>query len=242
MQISTPEATPERTSARSVLEAVVQRSADSRRTLLAIVGPPGVGKTYAVERVRQALDDVGVRAATISMDGYHLSNAQLEACGLADRKGAPETFDTAGLTSALTRVRNAGPEPIFVPDYDRELHEPIAARGRVDPECSAVLVEGNYLLLDQPAWRRVRECLDITWYLDAPEEVRLDRLMARQLARGRGPEEAARWIDEVDVPNAQLISTTRLTADFVTDSISLDAELAEFGDPRSTSKLLNGDR
>ena len=233
---------PEHTSARSVLEAVAQRSAIGRRTLLAIVGPPGVGKTYAVERARQALDEVGVRAATISMDGYHLSNAQLESCGLADRKGSPDTFDTAGLTSTLARVRDAGPEPVFVPDYDRRLHEPIAARGRVDPECSAVLVEGNYLLLDQPAWRRVRGCFDITWYLDAPDAVRRDRLMARQLARGRGPEEAARWIDAVDVPNAQLISTTRPTADYVTSSMSLDAELAEFGDPRSTPELLDRDR
>ena len=41
------------------------------------------------------------------MDGFHLSNVELDRLGLADRKGAPETFDAAGFVHLLRRLRAA---------------------------------------------------------------------------------------------------------------------------------------
>jgi hypothetical protein len=62
------------------------------------------------------------------MDGYHLFNAQLQRLGLEDRKGAPNTFDIDGYVAALSRVAADAGADIYVPDYDRVLYEPIAAR------------------------------------------------------------------------------------------------------------------
>ncbi len=53
-----------------------------------------------------------------------------------------------------------------------------------------IIVEGNYLLSDEPVWRDVRTLLDECWYLEPAEEVRLARLIARHQHYGRDLEEA----------------------------------------------------
>ena len=56
----------------------------------------------------------GVAAVTVPMDGFHLSNQELARLGLADRKGAPETFDAAGYVALLRRKIEDDPK---VPRY-----------------------------------------------------------------------------------------------------------------------------
>ncbi|QTV80137.1 hypothetical protein [Microbacterium sp. NIBRBAC000506063] len=91
------------------------RPRKARPFLLGIVGAPGSGKsTFA--------DSLG--APVLPMDGYHLADELLDALDRRDRKGAPDTFDVAGLSAALRRLR-AG-EDIVVPRFDRGLEAAIA--------------------------------------------------------------------------------------------------------------------
>ncbi len=80
---------------------------------------------------------------------------------------------------------------------------------------STVVVEGNYLLLDEVPWSMVAPLLDVSMYVDAPSDVRRDRLLVRQERRFGTPEAARRWVDEVDGPNARLVEATRSRADHV---------------------------
>ena len=90
-------------------------------------------------------------AALMPMDGYHFDNAILVERGLLPRKGAPQTFDVDGLARDLERLRAGGRE-VVVPVFDRTL-DLARAGARVDPPgAPGGLVEGNYLLLDQPPW------------------------------------------------------------------------------------------
>ncbi|MBO0820605.1 MAG: hypothetical protein J2P26_07110 [Nocardiopsaceae bacterium] len=95
-------------------------------------------------------------AACFPMDGYHLSNAQLKRLGLQNCKGAPTTFDADGYAATLSRLRADSGEDIYVPGYDRSLHEPIAARLLVPAAARLVVTEGNYLALEEPRWRAAR--------------------------------------------------------------------------------------
>lgn len=211
-----------------VLGEVRRLAASSPRpVLLGITGPPGVGKTYVAARVRAHLEQTGLRAETVAMDGFHLSNLQLEQRGLRQRKGAPETFDVPGLLALLSRVRAAGPEPVFVPDYDRELHEPVAARRCIEPGTRVVVLEGSYLLHDAPGWSDVRALLDVAWYLDAPASVRAERLVERHVAGGRTRAQALAWMEQVDHANAALVEASRDRADFVSDARLVGSELAQ---------------
>ena len=52
------------------------------------------------------------------MDGFHLSNRQLDRLGRRDRKGAPDTFDVDGYVATLRRI-STGAGDVYVPDFDR---------------------------------------------------------------------------------------------------------------------------
>ncbi len=137
------------------------------------------------------------------MDGFHLPDAVLASRGLADVKGAPATFDRAGLEALLDALRDLT-ITVFAPAYSRELHAPVPGAIAIPPETQIVLVEGNYLGL----WPSVRDKFDEIWKLELPWETARERLIARRVATGRDPEEARAWVDRVDAANALLVAGT----------------------------------
>ena len=189
-----------------------------RRILVGIAGPPAAGKsTLAVSLADALRREYGPDAAvSVPMDGFHLANPELVRLGLADRKGAPETFDAAGFVHLLTRLR-AAPEDeiVYAPQFNRALNESIGSAIPVPPSVRVVVVEGNYLLLPDPPWAPVRTLLDLVLYVDAPTPTRVQALLRRQRLRGLGPDAAHDWVHRSDEANAALIATTRDRADRV---------------------------
>jgi pantothenate kinase len=185
--------------------------------LVGIVGPPAAGKsTLAAALAAAVTARLSVPAAEVPMDGFHLANAELERLGLADRKGAPETFDAAGFVHLLRRLRAADPdEVVYAPTFGRVLNESIGSAIPVAPDVRLVVVEGNYLLLPEPPWSAVRELLHLTMYVEAGGTVRYRSLLRRHLARGLAGDEAHDWVVRSDEANARLIEGTRDRADLV---------------------------
>ena len=196
-----------------LLQAVDQLLASGRRCLLGLVGAPGAGKSTLATALQQQL---GALAQVVPMDGFHLANAELQRLGLARRKGAPETFDSAGYVALLRRLRDQQPnERIYAPEFLRELEEPIAGANGVAAQTRLVITEGNYLLLEQGPWAEVAGLLDAVWYVEPDEPLRLQRLLQRHMAFGRSEQAARDWIASTDEPNARLIEASRQRADWV---------------------------
>jgi pantothenate kinase len=128
-------------------------------------------------------------------------------------KGAPQTFDAEAFVGSLRRLRDEPDSTVLWPDFDRMAEETVADAIAIGPEASLVITEGNYLLLDQPWWREVRQVLDEVWYVDAPRDVLRRRLIDRQLAGGRPEADAVSHVDESDLPNAELVARTHQLAD-----------------------------
>lgn len=187
------------------------RKAGRKRALLGLAGPPGAGKsTLARALVEGLCERYGPTAAGYApMDGFHLSNAQLDRLALRHRKGSPPTFDVAGYAALLGRLARPGGADVYCPDFDRSLDEPVAARHVVPPDTLLVVTEGNYLACELPGWAAVREWLDELWYLDGPAGVRQDRLVERQLAAGLSPGAARARVRDNDLPNAELVVASR---------------------------------
>ncbi|HZG22243.1 MAG TPA: nucleoside/nucleotide kinase family protein [Herbaspirillum sp.] len=183
------------------------------RTLLGLAGPPGSGKSTLAQALR---DHAGERAVVLPMDGYHLSNAELARQGRADRKGAEDTFDSAGFVHLLTRLRRqAAGETVYAPLFVRELEEAIAGSIAIATDIPLIIAEGNYLLLDQGPWAQVRPLLDEVWYVEVDPALRVQRLVARHVQFGRSHADAEAWVKRSDEANAALIETTRGRADRV---------------------------
>lgn len=185
-----------------------------RRFLLGIAGPPGAGKSTIAQQV---VDRLGERAALVPMDGFHLADTALARLGLADRKGAPETFDAAGYVALLRRLRDQTDDVVWAPVFRRELELAEAGAIGVVRDVDVVVVEGNYLLCDGP-FAEVRGLLDQTWWVDVDDDLRRERLVARHVRHGRTPEEAAAWVAATDEPNARLVAATRERADYFVDA------------------------
>lgn len=197
--------------------AIAADAARAGRTrVLGITGPPGAGKSTLAAALVAGL--APGTAVVVGMDGFHLSNAVLQAHGSRDRKGAVDTFDDAGYAALIERLADRRPDapPVYAPEFRREIEEPIAA-GVVATSEPLVVTEGNYLLAPGGAWPAARTRMAEVWYLDLPDAERLRRLVARHQAFGKPLPDAEAWAGGTDQRNADLIATTRETADLIVE-------------------------
>ena len=201
--------------------------------LVGIAGAPGAGKTTLAEDLVAALarrlgPSPGA-AAHLPMDGFHLADVQLDALGLRDRKGAPETFDAHGFLATLRRLRTGDRPTVYVPGFERRLEQPVAASIALSPGVSVVVSEGNYLLVDLEPWPQVRAVFDEVWFVDLPDQERLRRLVTRHTRFGKDVDEARSWALGPDQANADLVLASRDHADLVILAPDLSA-VEESGD------------
>jgi pantothenate kinase len=187
-------------------------AADGERRILGITGAPGSGKSTIAAAL---VDALAPAALLVGMDGFHLANRELERLGRRDRKGAVDTFDADGYVALLRRLRDPGERLVYAPDFRREIEEPIACAVPVPAEVPLVVTEGNYLLVDSGPWSAVAELLDEAWYLEPPDAVRVERLVARHVAYGKPPDVAREWSLGTDQRNAELVAGTRRRADLI---------------------------
>ena len=82
--------------AKVIFEGIKSLKPKEDRTLIAIAGPPGSGKSTVAEIVTDLMNENLMKTSLLPMDGFHLDNKTLERENLFDRKGAPETFDVKG--------------------------------------------------------------------------------------------------------------------------------------------------
>nr|WP_312969246.1 nucleoside/nucleotide kinase family protein [Brucella intermedia] len=185
------------------------------RLIVAVAGPPGAGKSTMSDYLLHAINKGGeAPSIVVPMDGFHLDDAILDRRGLLSRKGSPPTFDCAGFAVLLQRLKQAEGE-VFIPVFDRSLELSRAAASVVGPEHRVLLVEGNYLLLDQQPWVQLAPFFDLTVYLDVPFDELERRLTDRWLGFGFDAETARNRALSNDIPNAELVVAQSRKADFV---------------------------
>lgn len=188
--------------------------ARGRRILVMMAAPPAAGKSTLCQFLASLCPEMTV----LGMDGFHRRQEVLmrerterngESIALVSIKGAPETFDLPGLTQAIQRA--AGGEEFGWPIYDRLLHNPV--ENAVMVEGDILLLEGNYLLLDEPGWRELHTYADYTISIRAKEEDISERLIERKHASGASALAAREFVYFSDLPNARLCLDKMLPAD-----------------------------
>jgi pantothenate kinase len=194
------------------------------RLIIGVAGPPGCGKSVfsallvAVLNAHTAQDT----ACVVGMDGWHFPNAYLDhhttlragqRVSLRSIKGAPETFDVQALLSFLASIRGGG--TARYPVYSRRLHDPIPNAGEIHLQHKYVIVEGNYLFLNEPPWKAFQSFFDILIYIDASLQAIQPVLLERHLRGGKDLEAALRQIQAVDIPDAERVLSGSIPATIV---------------------------
>jgi pantothenate kinase len=191
-----------------------QQAEPFSRYMVGIAGPPGSGKSTLSDQLFEALKGSGETAVVVPMDGFHFDDAILNARGHHFRKGAPHTFDVAGFEVLLKRIKAHEPD-IAIPVFDRSMELARAGAGIISANTKFILVEGNYLLLKQPGWERLKPLLDFTISLQVSEVELERRLLARW--RGMGFDETGAKAKALgnDIPNARLVLAESAVADLM---------------------------
>ena len=186
------------------------QKARGRRILAMLAAPPGAGKSTLLSFLdRMARERAGFSPIqTIGMDGFHRRQEYLlshsvprdgKEVRMVDIKGAPVTFDFEQLKERVRRV--AAGEKCGWPVYDRLLHNPTDNAVTIDGDI--VLLEGNYLLLDEDGWRGLKDYADYTISVSAEEGFLRERLIDRRFKTGAEREAAIQFVDFSDMPNVR---------------------------------------
>jgi pantothenate kinase len=205
-----------------VCDGILGKAADARRFLVAVAGPPGAGKSTLADALAHRLVARGETAEVLPMDGFHMDNDVLVQRSLLARKGAPQTFDLRGFIDILKAVK-AAEEEVLVPVFDRDRELAIAAARVVSPCHRFIVIEGNYLLLQQYRWAELRSLFDYAVMLSPPLEDLERRLIARWRHYGLSDEALTAKVYENDMPNVRLVLSQSAGADLVMKDWALDS-------------------
>lgn len=181
-----------------------------RRLVVFLAAPPGTGKSTLVAfwEYLSSLDPALPAIQALPMDGFHHYNEYLLANNLKQHKGAPQTFNIQKLTGVLQDLQKPGSR---WPQYDRNLHDPL--ENAITVEAPIVVVEGNWLLLNQPEWQALRPLCDFSVFIAAPAELLSERLISRKIRGGLSREQAEEFFHATDGPNVLRVLEGSLSAD-----------------------------
>jgi pantothenate kinase len=198
------------------LAAIILKQATSNvRLVIAIVGPPGSGKSTATDALEVLLaQNKEIKVQVVPMDGFHYDNVILEQLGMTHTKGAPETFDVGGLDAVLKRLTAKNQtESIAVPVFDRNRDISLASARLIDKKMTVLLIEGNYLLLKDGPWSHLKKYFDLSVMIPCDEVILRARLISRWKNLNYNNNNSTIKVEQNDMPNAKLIVQESCSAD-----------------------------
>ena len=194
-----------------IFDAFLAHVQSDKRCLIAIAGPPAVGKSTLAERLCEKLNRANKQTAIVPMDGFHLDNEMLMAKGLLHRKGAPMTFDVSAFKSTLESLLRDN--EVSVPLFDRAKDCTIPNAAKITGGDQYIIVEGNYLLLDQEDWRDLSQFWGYSVFVEANFDELERRLINRWLDHGLDRAAAKKRAHDNDIVNAATVLNHRMPSD-----------------------------
>ncbi|HWD67113.1 MAG TPA: hypothetical protein VG227_04045 [Caulobacteraceae bacterium] len=149
-------------------QKILARRPSEGTYVVGVTGSVASGKSTLAQRLETLLAESGAQVERVATDGFLLPNPALDAKGLTNRKGFPETYDLAALAAALTTVRQG---PARFPAYSHVTYDLDPAADRTLDRPDILIIEGLALGLDRPpqTGEKTPGAIDCLVYLDADE-------------------------------------------------------------------------
>lgn len=129
--------------------------------LVGVTGAVAAGKSTFAGQLGEALAALGSTVQVACTDGFLMANATLQAKGILNRKGFPESYDMAAMRAALSAVRSGAAD---FPGYSHAIYD-------IDPTLTRRLAPADVLIVEGLALHEGAAAvgLDALIYLDADE-------------------------------------------------------------------------
>ena len=220
------------------------RTKPDQRILVAIAGPPGCGKSTiaakAVELLNASANTPRSRrgrlekaAVAVSVDGFHYPRSYLDTwpnrAEAYKRRGAPWTFDVQRILAFIRALKNSASLPredrpaVYAPSFDHAAKDPIEDAICIPPGAKIVILEHNYLLLDELDWREISGMVDVRVFVDVDANIARNRVARRHVLAGIEDTlvKGQRRFDLNDGLNGQLIRQHLVHCDLVVRSVDI---------------------
>ncbi|HEY2813017.1 MAG TPA: type I pantothenate kinase [Acidimicrobiales bacterium] len=142
-----------------------------RPYIIGLAGSVAVGKSTTARILQELLArwPAHPRVELVTTDGFLFANRELAARGLMERKGFPESYDTAALITFLAALKR-GDEEVAAPVYSHVRYDIVDGAEQVVRRPDVLIVEGlNVLQTSRGVSRHVSDFFDFTIYVDADE-------------------------------------------------------------------------
>ena len=196
------------------IKEIIKRKRKETRLIVCIFGSPGSGKSTFSAILNRELNKIdGLMSKVVPMDGFHFDNKILADRNMLQFKGSPETFDTNGFISLLAKLQQQPETDHVIPIFDRELDLSRASARLIEKSTNILLIEGNYLMLNQAPWNRLQMFFDLTIKIESDRRILKDRLLKRWLDLGISRNQASEKIKQNDLPNSVIVENLSMPAD-----------------------------
>ncbi|KAG4916138.1 hypothetical protein JHK87_053695 [Glycine soja] len=218
-----------------ILPLVSVSSNPNHKLLVGLAGPPGAGKSTLAHEVARRINKLWPEKASsfdsqvqlpdvaivVPMDGFHLYRSELDEMENPEeahaRRGAPWTFNPLRLLQCLKNLRMHG--SVYVPSFDHGVGDPVEDDIFVNLQHKVVIVEGNYLLLEDGVWKEISSFFESCMFIDIDIDKAMQRVLKRHISTGKPPDIAKQRIENNDRLNAELIMKSKKNADIIIKSI-----------------------
>lgn len=192
-----------------------------RRSLVAIAGGLGSGKSTIAGHVRDRVEEQGLRCQIVTVEGFLRPREELSEEQL-NQRGAIDTLDGDAVLRMVEDLRGsrAGEGDVRLPGFDERTRESVPGGQVVRPGTQVVIIKGTYVLADAQPWRRIGGLVDERWFVFVMPEVARERGARQYLDKGivGTEEEAFRRYDEIGVYTNKYVNRHSCRVDVVIEN------------------------